>query len=219
MTVEKTHPPPKKYDFSNKFEKLDRKTIGGNGAFNAGVFVVKRKSTGEKCVEKRYTTEDIENGTAEFEMKVLRKYRHPNIVEYLCGFIDRESRHKPVASVYMEHCDAGNLDDVVDARAMRGKSFSEKAIWDIFMQLVNAVAFLQYGVRDACFHPRPPKPKWIGVLHRDIKPGNIFLCSQRDGSLPRVVLGDFGQGLLENDDGKWYVIPFAFVPPADKNGS
>lgn len=86
---------------------------------------------------------------------------------------------------------------------MRGKSFSEEAVWDIFMQLVNAVAFLQYGVRDACFHPEPPVPRWTGVIHRDIKPANVFLCTQLHRSLPLVVLGDFGQAFTENDDGKW----------------
>lgn len=162
-------------------------------------------------VQKRYKTEDIKNGTAEFEMKVLRKYRHNNIVEYLCGFIDETTYREPVASLFMEYCDRGNVNDVLKEHHMLDKPLSEKKVWHIAIGLVNAVAFLQYGVRDACFHPEPPKPNWTGVLHRDIKPDNIFLCSQPGEPLPRVVLGDFGQGYMVNDDGKWQVLFLALV--------
>ncbi|KAL8766904.1 MAG: hypothetical protein Q9209_006452 [Squamulea sp. 1 TL-2023] len=203
MATEKVPVPPTNHDISHKFQKVDRGNLGGDGNFNAGVFVVKRKSTGEICVEKRYKPKDIKLGTAEFEMRLLRKYRHKNIVKYLGGFIDQKSYHQPVASVYLEHCDLGNLDEAFNACVMRGKPFPEKAVWDVFVQLVNAVAFLQYGVRDACFRPEPPVPKWTGVIHRDIKPANVFLCTNPHRSLPRIVLGDFGQAFTENDDGKW----------------
>jgi len=33
-------------------------SIGGDGAFNAGVFVVRRKPDERKCVEKRFNTRD-----------------------------------------------------------------------------------------------------------------------------------------------------------------
>ncbi|KAL9033423.1 MAG: hypothetical protein Q9180_005952 [Flavoplaca navasiana] len=200
------YPPPFKYDISHEFKLVKKDNLGNVGCFNGGVFVVQNKSTGKVCVQKLYKTEDIKNGTAEFEMKVLRRYRHENVVKYLSGFIDESIRHEPIASVYMEHCDRGNVQDLIQEYAMRNTPLSEKVVWHLSIQLVNALAFLQYGVRDACFHPEPPQPNWVGVLHRDIKPDNVFLCSQPHGSLPRVVLGDFGQGYLTNDDGKWQVL-------------
>ncbi|KAI4223434.1 MAG: hypothetical protein L6R36_005426 [Xanthoria steineri] len=203
MPTKPARPPPYKHDISHKFQLADSHNLGGHGCFNAGVFIVKRISTGENAVQKRYKTEDIRNGTAEFEMRIMRKYSHDNIVEYLCGFIDETTHQEPVASVFMEYCDEGNVNDVLKEHFKLDQPMDENKVWHIATGLVNAVAFLQYGVRDACFNPEPPKPNWTGVLHRDIKPDNIFLCSQPGEPLPRVVLGDFGQGYLVNDDGKW----------------
>ncbi|KAL8992096.1 MAG: hypothetical protein Q9169_007376 [Polycauliona sp. 2 TL-2023] len=176
------------YDFSDE------------GCFNAGVFVVESRLTGQICVQKRYKPEDIQKGTAEFEMKLMRRYRHKNIVKYLTGFIDRRNHWGPVASVYMEHCDRGNVQDVLEKQFRMNTPLSENVVWHIFMQLVNAVAFLQYGIQNACFEPEPRNPDWTAVIHRDIKPDNIFLCSQPHGSLPRVVLGDFGQAMMRHDE-------------------
>ncbi|KAL8684332.1 MAG: hypothetical protein Q9224_006429, partial [Gallowayella concinna] len=194
--------PPKDYDFSHNFEYVNSHNLGAESSFNAGVYVVRRKRDGAKFVEKKYKTEDIDD-TAAFEMRVLRKYRHKNIVKYICGFIDRHSYRRPIASMYMEYCNGGNLYEVTYNRALNGRYFSENAIWDIFIQLTNALAWLQYGVSDACFRPEPPQPGWIGVLHRDIKPDNIFLSMEPNRPYPRLLLGDFGQGLMTNDNGKW----------------
>ncbi|KAI4231641.1 MAG: hypothetical protein L6R40_007674 [Gallowayella cf. fulva] len=216
----RTSLPPVDYDLGHKFEQVNSRNLGADANYNAGVYVVRRKSTGQTCVEKKYKVKDITNGTAAFEMKVLRKYKHKNIVEYLCGFIVDESHHKPRASLYLEHCDGGNLHDVMNKRATQSHYIGEQGVWDIFSQLINAVAFLQYGVRDACFRPEPPKPDWIGVLHRDIKPDNIFLILPTGDGYPRIVLGDFGQGIMINDDGKWgrqYMIGNQATAPPEVN--
>lgn len=38
----------------------------------------------------------------------------------------------------------------------------------------------------------------VGILHKDVKPGNVLVTNVRDG-LPRIRLTDFGIGLLTND--------------------
>ncbi|KAL8808624.1 MAG: hypothetical protein Q9200_004183 [Gallowayella weberi] len=196
-------PPPRDYDMSHKFEYMDAHNIGGHGFFNAGVFIVRRKKDGKKYVEKKYKPEDIRNGTAAFEMKILRENSHKNIVEYFGGFIDEHSHRRPIASMYTEYCNEGNLDDLIRKKADVGRPFTENGVWEIFMQLTNALAWLQYGIRDACSHPEPPKPNWVGVLHRDIKPDNVFVCREPGQQLRRIVLGDFGQAYAMDDDGKW----------------
>lgn len=37
----------------------------------------------------------------------------------------------------------------------------------------------------------------------DIKPDNVFLCSIPGSSRLRLVLGDFGQAIRQDDDGNW----------------
>lgn len=132
-------------------------------------------------------------------MFVLRELPHTNIVQYLGGFIDEQAQ---TASLYLEHCDMGNLMDFTNKKIRTGFAFREETVWSIFMQLVNAVAFMQYGVQDACMDSGVPQ-HWIGVVHRDIKPENIFLCSMPGTRQFRLVLGDFGQAIREDDDGNW----------------
>ena len=70
-------------------------------------------------------------------------------------------------------------------------------------QLANAVAYLQYGVRNASSDDameRRPQPDWIGIVHRDIKPANIFFRTDTEKPYPRAILGDFGQAIREDND-------------------
>lgn len=59
----KLRPPPADHDISRQFEPVDRRNIGGNGCFNAGVFVVRHKRSGKKYVEKKISLESIHDGT------------------------------------------------------------------------------------------------------------------------------------------------------------
>lgn len=67
---------------------------------------------------------------------------------------------------------------------------------NLAMQLCNAVAYLQDGIRDASSthsSNRQPDPEWVGIVHRDIKPANIFFSRDDGAPYPRAMLGDFGQ--------------------------
>ncbi|KAL8717724.1 MAG: hypothetical protein Q9225_005064 [Loekoesia sp. 1 TL-2023] len=194
--------PPADHDISHLFEPVGNRNIGAAGAFNAGVFIVRGRKTGKKYVEKKFSQEDIMKGAAGFEMFVMRELRHKNIVKYIGAFIDVYTHPTPIGSMYLEYCDKGNLLDYVQKRHRSGRMFGEAWIWDSFIQLVDAVAFMQLGIRNAC-HKREKPGHWIGVVHRDIKLDNIFLCSRPDSGKLRLVLGDFGQAIREDDDGNW----------------
>lgn len=81
-----------------------------DGCNNAGILKVERRN-GLKCVEKRFGVEDILEGKAEYEMKILRSLKHRNIVEFVVASMVLNPRSEPSASLYMERCDMGTLED------------------------------------------------------------------------------------------------------------
>ena len=147
------------------------KQIDGKGRHNDGVLVVKRVSDGLKCVEKRFKTMDIVQGRAEFEILILKALTHPNIVKFLDAYIDLRGP-RPRASLFMGYADLGNLEDFYSSRRVtRKQPFRETAMWDLFAQLIDAVAYLQFGIRKATSkydHERLKQHNWIGVVHRDM---------------------------------------------------
>ncbi|MCJ1463303.1 hypothetical protein MMC07_001909 [Pseudocyphellaria aurata] len=176
-------------------------SIGDGGAFNDGVYVVKRRQDGRKCVEKRIKQGGVINGAAAYEISVLRSLNHKHVTEYIDSFIDT-SGTMPRASIYMEYCDLGSLADALKDCRRFGQHAKEWAVWELFIQLTNAVAYCHHGIHDAVFEPHGSREaSWIGVLHCDIKPGNVFLRSDYRSNFPQVVLGDFGQAIVRQDDG------------------
>ena len=78
----------------------------------------------------------------------------------------------------MEHCEGGDMARLI-RKCRKEKDFvSEDVIWKIFTQLIQALAACHLKGDGNC----------IGkILHRDIKPGNVFFDNNRN-----VKLGDFG---------------------------
>eukprot|EP00792_Barthelona_sp_PAP020_P008624 TRINITY_DN3232_c0_g1_i2.p1 TRINITY_DN3232_c0_g1~~TRINITY_DN3232_c0_g1_i2.p1 ORF type:complete len:1197 (+),score=321.12 TRINITY_DN3232_c0_g1_i2:284-3592(+) len=81
----------------------------------------------------------------------------------------------------MEYCDGGDLSKIIKGCQMKKTFLEENVIWNIFSQLVLAL--------NVC-HSSPSG----AVLHRDIKPGNIFLTTTN-----LTKLGDFGVSRTLND--------------------
>ena len=145
--------------------------IQSTGCNNRGIVVVKSVLNGLKCVEKRFRRTDINNGNAKFEMLMLRACNHRNIVGYVDSFVDRYES-SPRASIFMEYADLGNLEDFYKSRrAAQKPPFTEVAMWNLFAQVVDAVGYLQHGIKKATSADsleRRKSPGWIGIVHRDM---------------------------------------------------
>lgn len=98
------------------------------------------------------------------EAQLLSSLDSPYIVKYYETFVDGGQ-----LCIVMEFCDNGDLSKKIAER--KGHPFDEESIWHYFIELCLALRFL---------HSKK-------ILHRDIKPMNVFLTSQNHAKL-----GDFG---------------------------
>jgi serine/threonine protein kinase len=141
------------------------KTIG-SGAFGQ-VYLVKHKLAGNSYVIKKVKIKDMptkEQENTKQEVRLLQKLRHVNIVAYKDSFEDRENQ----LNIVMIHCEGGDM--ATKIKDAYGNHLPENQLVDWFAQMCLALFYL---------HERR-------ILHRDLKPQNIFL---KNG---RIRLGDFG---------------------------
>lgn len=92
-------------------------------------------------------------------MNILRELKHPNIVRYFDRIIDKES-----AKIYivMEYCEGGDMAAMIKRQKREKQFFSEEKIWKVLSQIICALM--------GCHR----KKEGSRVLHRDLKPGNVF---------------------------------------------
>ena len=105
------------------------------------------------------------------EVNILRELQHPHIVKYYDRVIDRDNLK---IYIIMEHCEGGDISRMVKQARKERATLPEDLIWSIMSQMLMALKHC---------HNRPEGK----VIHRDLKPGNIFLDSNNN-----VKLGDFG---------------------------
>uniref|UniRef100_A0A8C6RE76 Interferon-induced, double-stranded RNA-activated protein kinase n=1 Tax=Nannospalax galili TaxID=1026970 RepID=A0A8C6RE76_NANGA len=170
--------------FVKHFEEIEEIGSGGFGQ----VFKAKHRIDGKTYAIKRvkYNTEK-----AEREVKVLASLNHDNIVHYhgcwvgvdydLEKSLDYEGRSKTQCLfIKMEFCDKGTLEGWMKNRK-HNESYKTLAL-ELFEQITTGVHYI---------HSK-------GLIHRDLKPGNIFLVDEK-----HIKIGDFGLATaLKIDDEK-----------------
>lgn len=93
------------------------------------------------------------------EVNILRELKHKNIVRYYDRIIDKQ---KTKIYIVMEHCEGGDMGKLIKNCSKNKDSIPEELIWKIMTQVANALY--------ECHRRKEGK-----ILHRDLKPGNIFL--------------------------------------------
>ncbi|KAI4213899.1 MAG: hypothetical protein LQ351_003594 [Letrouitia transgressa] len=107
--------------------------------------------------------------------------------------------HSPKLSTFcFEYCSAGDLNGIIDSYGKRRLGIPEGFVWHTFIQLAEALAYIHSAYTRSKKEIAPPD-SWKPVVHRDIKPGNVFLRYPGRSSTiyPDIVLGDFGIATTE----------------------
>jgi len=157
----------------------------GSGSF-AKVSRVRRKSTKEILVWKELDYGTMGNKEKQMlcdEVNILRDLNHPNIVQFVDRVIDHQKRK---IYIVQEYCDGGDLASYIKTKRdkipkMSGR-ISETFIWSVTSEIASA---LQHCHSHFSRHQRKTR-----ILHRDLKPGNVFLVKRR--GTYSVKIGDFG---------------------------
>ncbi|KAA8565112.1 hypothetical protein EYC84_010861 [Monilinia fructicola] len=188
---------------------------GGIGGMNGGVHVVRHRGimTG-LYVEKRFKKDALRHrqdgkpGFGTVEILITHRVIHGGLAAFIEGFIAPDMIHPTSASLYLEFCDLGSLNDLINCFAQRihtneAAYVPERFVWHAFCGLCDALAYLWGGksfLSDKMVGGAVPKKGWKPILHRDMKPDNILIRSRNNLSsqkYPYLVISDFG---LATDD-------------------
>lgn len=161
---------------------------------------IKRKSDGRILVWKELSygrMNEKEKQQIVAEVNILRDLQHPSIVQYHHHFIDKKDLK---IYIVMEYCAGGDLQRIVRRCREQKSEIGEDFIWRIFAQIVSGLHYCHRRQDLNRINRGEDKPSSVPdepqkVIHRDLKPGNIFLDANND-----VKVGDFGLARVMNHD-------------------
>ena len=145
----------------------------GLGAFGT-VFKVLKKSDKKLYVIKKISLMGLNQSRkekVEIESKILSAINSPYIVKYSESFEENN-----FLNIVMEYCDGGDLNDFIIKHEQTHILLKEKIIWDIFLKILIGLSHLHK----------------LKILHRDLKPLNIFLIKNKNSDDINIKIGDFG---------------------------
>jgi serine/threonine-protein kinase len=109
------------------------------------------------------------------EARTIARVRHPNIVQVLDVARLDTGVEQPLAYMVLEWCDGETLERWLELRGDEHRALTPKAAWELLRPVALAIA-------TAHEH---------GVVHRDLKPGNIMIVTSGK-KRPVPMLLDFG---------------------------
>ena len=164
----------------------------GEGSYGV-VYLIYSNITSMYYVQKKIdlkgmSKEEIKD--TEKEVNLLKKLDHPNIIKLING-----TKSKRYLELIMEYAEKGDLYNQLIKQAKSNQYFPEKIIINWLVQICSALKYI---------HSKH-------IIHRDIKPQNIFLSKKGE-----IKLGDFGVSKTLNntlEKAKTFVGTAYYLPP------
>ncbi|SMR43485.1 unnamed protein product [Zymoseptoria tritici ST99CH_3D1] len=114
--------------------------------------------------------------------------------------------------IYMEFCEHGTMSQMINNYIAHDAVVDEdgnsiigtipiRLLWSVFESLASVLCLMKSGTLPDASRAR--QLKYPGMIHRDLKPDNIFLsppCTDVWGGIPTFKIGDFGFVISDADD-------------------
>lgn len=147
----------------------------GKGSFSV-VYKARTTQDGTLVAVKKVKVKEMRDEKAKSdcvkEVALLQKLDHPHVIKYHTSFIVNGE-----LNIVLELADGGDLAKFIKCFRQHGKLVPEPTIWRYFSQVCAALKHMHMK----------------RIMHRDVKPANVFITS--DG---RIKLGDLGLGRFFN---------------------
>ncbi|ESO87353.1 hypothetical protein LOTGIDRAFT_146005, partial [Lottia gigantea] len=148
-----------------------KKTTSGQSFLALKEVNIQNAAFGKNSLEIESSLGDITN-----ELQIMKEeLKHPNIVRYYKTFLQGDKLY-----IVMDLIEGAPLSEHVNSLKEKQERFSEKRIWDIFLQMVLALRYLH---------------KEKNIVHRDLTPGNVML-----GEHDKITITDFGLAKQKRND-------------------
>ncbi|KAF7189965.1 Serine/threonine-protein kinase Nek8 [Pseudocercospora fuligena] len=117
------------------------------------------------------------------EAEIMSKLSHPNVIR-----LHEVTVEFPIANIVMDFCQQGDLMNYMAAVKFRDGQIPAPFVMHFISTMLDALSYV---------HSEPHK-----ILHRDIKPQNIFLRTDEQSifGMPTPVLADFGLARSQSDN-------------------
>ena len=168
-------------NIGNKLEDFEILQIIAEGSYGS-IAKVKSKLNSEIYALKKIkigNLDEKEKFDKKKELIFFEKLNHPNIFKYL-GHFEENGCDYYISKFF----DKDNLFKFLEDKAILNIKIEEYILWQIFLQCLEGLKYLHNQ----------------GVIHRDIKPGNIFIDGQNN-----IQIGNFDcAAVMEENQAKYF---------------
>ena len=165
--------------WNGEYKKMGKEKTGGFGS----VIKLQNQKTKKRFALKTLQRKDLW-GIKWFKREVFigQQLEHQNLIKVYEGEFDEKNK---AYRYLMEYCEGGDLASYVKKK----KRIKLEDAVKIMYQILDGLDYL-HNVKVICFDKNGNARKVQGLVHRDIKPGNIFF--KRANDISSVAIGDYG---------------------------